>query len=97
MIKCFHGYPTVKEASAFISHSIMRDLMDSTVGNTVLHRVCSQWRKLESDAVSGYKIPFNRGSGPHQIRHTLDSLIVVVFEEISAEKLLKIDNTLIFC
>ena len=42
MIKCFHDYPTVEESSAFIFHSSMKDLRDSTVGNTVLHEVNSR-------------------------------------------------------
>ena len=43
MIKCFHDYPTVvEESSAFMFHSNMKDLKDSTVGNTVLHVRSSQ-------------------------------------------------------
>ena len=38
-VKCFHDYPAVKESSAFIFHSSMKGLGDSTVGNIVLHEV----------------------------------------------------------
>ena len=43
----------MKELSAFIFHSNMKDLRDSTVGNTVLHETNSRQRKIESHVVPG--------------------------------------------
>ena len=51
MIKYFHDYPTMEKSSAFMFYSSMKGLEDSTVGNSVLHVVHSQWSKIESHAV----------------------------------------------
>ena len=59
MIKCFHDWPTVEDPSAFMFHSNMHDLKDSTVGNKVLHVISSQRRKIESHAVPGHRIVSN--------------------------------------
>ena len=56
MIKYFHDYPTMKESSAFMFHSNMKGLRDSSIGNSVLHVVSSQWRKIESHGVPGLGI-----------------------------------------
>ena len=56
IVKCFHDYPTVKELSAFIFHSNMKGLWDSTVGNTVLHEVNSRLRRIESHTMPGHGI-----------------------------------------
>ena len=39
MTEGFHDYSVVEELSAFISHSSMKGVEDSKVGNTVLHVV----------------------------------------------------------
>ena len=53
-IKCIHDYYTVEESSAFILHSVMKDLKDFTLGNTVFHTVSSHQREIESHAVLGH-------------------------------------------
>ena len=56
-IKCFHDYPTVEELSAFMFHSSMKDIRDSTVEDNVLHEVN---KSLEEDREPHRAGPWDR-------------------------------------
>ena len=57
MIRCFHGYSSAEESSEPVFHSNMKEFKGSKVGNTVLHVIRSQWRKVENHAVPGHGAP----------------------------------------